>query len=233
LGLLDWLRGRLGGRSTAAAPAEIKRALSPPIRRNRDEPTTFIAPPPPPEPTEAVAASGSTEPVESGADATVPVDPADELDVTTTVPVEEPVFEDAAAPDPAADPVDLDTTFVLPTPSEPKAAADPDATLHLEVPRRVVATLEAVRGELVGEKYELREGENLLGRSPESDVVLPSMWISRAHAKVVCEGDQIQVLALSDKITTVDNEPASEGVDAPDGCEIQLGGTRFRLEVEK
>jgi hypothetical protein len=224
---LDWLRRRLGGGSTAVSPAEVKRAPTPPIRRNRDEPTTFIAPPQPAEPTEVVEASGSTEPVESGADATVPVDPADELDVTTTVPIEEPVSE-AAAPDPA----DLDTTLVLPT-SEPETAADPDATLYLEVPRPVVATLEAVRGELLGEKYELREGENLLGRSPESDVVLPSMWISRAHAKVVCEGDRIQVVALSDKITTVDDEPASEGAEATDGCEIQLGGTRFRLEVEK
>ena len=114
----------------------------------------------------------------------------------------------------------------------PTGQDDSDAPLHLEVPRRVVATLEAIHGELLGEKYELREGENQLGRSPAADVVLPSMWISRTHAMVKCEAGRIEITSLSDKITSVEGEPVADAVELTEGTSLQLGGTIFRLELE-
>ncbi len=107
-----------------------------------------------------------------------------------------------------------------------------EATLFFQVARVVVGKLVVIKGDLKGEEFEVREGENQIGRSPECDVVLPSMWISRNHAVLRCEMGRIEIESVSDKITSVEGEPVSGAVAVADGAKIQLGGTVCRLELE-
>lgn len=95
---------------------------------------------------------------------------------------------------------------------------------------RVVATLVAIDGELEGEVFALRDGENQLGRSPASDIVLASPWISRVHARVLCKNDSIRIFPVSEKRTEVNGRP-TDGADLEDGDTIVLGRTTLRLRV--
>lgn len=240
MGFMDWLR-RLVGAGPARPKPERRASSVSHVRRDRDELTTFVArpdPPPPVEKTEVVAPpedSGSFEPtpglesttVVEAASGEVPVSVSEPSETTPIAPEPEPEPAPAPAPAPADD---ADATLLIEPPAPP--ADDPDATLYLEIPKRVVGTLEAVKGELQGQTFELSEGDNQLGRSPECDQVLASMWISRAHARIECQGDQLTIYPMSDKITSVDGEPArQEGTPLSDGCKIQLGGTVFTLTV--
>jgi hypothetical protein len=195
------------------------------VRRARDEPTTFVASPPPaPAPerverTEAVAAVVPDADVEATAAVAMP-----EATEAMAVPSSEP-----AASEPAASGSDPDATLFL---AVPQPDSDSDETLVLEVPVRVMGKLVVVKGELQGEEYELREGENKLGRGPDSDVVLASMWISRTHAVIRCMDGRIEVASLSDKITSVNGQPVSDPLELEAGDTLQLGGTVFRLETE-
>ena len=229
MGFTDWLRRLVGaGPARGARPEPRPVAEGSPIRRERDELTTFIALPKPP-PVEKTEVASPAEP--ASAVSGEPFEPTPGLESTTVVdaasgdvPVSESEPSETTPIVPPA-PDDADATLLL----QPQPGVDPDATLYLEVPKRVVATLEAVKGELLGQTFELSEGENQLGRSPESDVVLASMWISREHAKIVFSEGRLQIFPLSDKISSVDGEPAQAGTELSDGCNLQLGGTVFRL----
>ena len=94
--------------------------------------------------------------------------------------------------------------------------------------RSIVATLIGIAGDLEGEVFSLRDGENQLGRSAESDIILESEWVSRVHAKILCKNDGIRLLAVSDKRTEVNGEP-TDRMELKDGDTIQLGRTTLRL----
>ena len=93
-----------------------------------------------------------------------------------------------------------------------------------------VASLIAIEGELSGQSFSLYSGENQLGRSRDSNVLLPSRWISRIHARVLCEEDQMVIVPISDKLTLVNGE-RTEGTELADGDTVQLGRTVFRLRM--
>ncbi|MCG8588555.1 MAG: FHA domain-containing protein [Proteobacteria bacterium] len=95
---------------------------------------------------------------------------------------------------------------------------------------KVVASLIAIEGELSGQSFSLYSGENQLGRSRDSNVLLPSRWISRIHARVLCEEDQMVIVPISDKLTLVNGE-RTEGTELADGDTVQLGRTVFRLRM--
>ena len=54
----------------------------------------------------------------------------------------------------------------------------------------------------------LMEGDNQLGRSPESEIVLSSRFISRKHARLVCSGDTITFVPVSEQLTKINGEDA-------------------------
>jgi len=227
--LIDWLRRLVGAGSARTAPPKIEVKPVVAVQRDRDELTSFIGVTPIPEPVSAP---------EAGVDATVAVSPvpiAGEADSASGEPSAE-TSDDAGLPDTA--PVESepqqgsDETLMLEVPPQAEAAPDQEATLFFQVARAVVGKLVVIKGELKGEKYDLREGDNQIGRSPEWDVVLPSMWISRTHALVRCEMGRIEIESMSDKITSVDGEPVSGTVAVADGAKIQLGGTVCRVELE-
>ena len=50
--------------------------------------------------------------------------------------------------------------------------------------------IKVLKGPLAGQSFSLKQGENVLGRSPEADIVIPSNGVSKVHAKFIVQGDQ-------------------------------------------
>jgi len=92
----------------------------------------------------------------------------------------------------------------------------------------VVALLRAEDQELVGNLYELRHGDNHLGRAPDNHVVLSSRWVSRHHAIVACDEGVMAIIPMKDKRVQVNGQETS-GVELRCGDLIQLGLTLLRV----
>jgi hypothetical protein len=117
-----------------------------------------------------------------------------------------------------------------PPPRPLNQPAPADATLYASVPqiRRTTGVIVATSGELAGEVYKLHEGENRLGRSTSSDVVLRSQRISREHATIVCKDGLSAISPLSkSNPTLVDGHATEECEELCDGSTFQLGETSF------
>ena len=95
---------------------------------------------------------------------------------------------------------------------------------------QVLGVLVAVEGELEGAIHPIRAGSNRLGRHPESEVFLPSEWISRQHAEIGFERGIFAIQASSDKPTLVNSERI-EGSELHDGDYIKLGKTTLRFRT--
>lgn len=95
---------------------------------------------------------------------------------------------------------------------------------------QVLGVLVAVEGELEGAILPIRGGSNRLGRHPESEVFLPSEWISRQHARIEYEQGIFAIEASSDKPTLVNSERI-EGSELHDGDYIKLGKTTLRFRT--
>ena len=68
-----------------------------------------------------------------------------------------------------------------------------------------IGTLETARFQLVGTRWAafLLDGENLVGRGGDSRILLPSERVSRHHARVRVDGNQVVVEDLASKNGTV------------------------------
>jgi pSer/pThr/pTyr-binding forkhead associated (FHA) protein len=95
----------------------------------------------------------------------------------------------------------------------------------------VVAVLVAIDGELKGDVFRLFDGENKLGRSETSEVVLPSKWISREHAMLVHQGGIFAVVPLNERNGTYLNGEAVDGTEIADADTLRLGHTTFRFRT--
>jgi pSer/pThr/pTyr-binding forkhead associated (FHA) protein len=98
----------------------------------------------------------------------------------------------------------------------------------------VVAVLVVLEGELAGEIFPVHEGNNSIGRSSQSDVVLGSRWVSREHANLLWNQATMQLTAISDKPTRVNTvvvTPGSRGASVADGDTIHLGRTSLRVRT--
>src|SRR5512134_3429880 len=74
-------------------------------------------------------------------------------------------------------------------------------------------------------------GEVVIGRSPECQVVLKDFGISRQHARIVVDDDGVRILDLKSKNgTTVNGVPVMEAA-LKDGDRILLG--KFQLTFSK
>lgn len=93
----------------------------------------------------------------------------------------------------------------------------------------VAGVLVAIDGELKGEVFKLFDGENRLGRSDTSDVVLSSKWISRDHAMVVHQEGVFAIVPLTEKNRTYVNDREVDGAELSDGDTVRLGHTTFRF----
>ena len=93
--------------------------------------------------------------------------------------------------------------------------------------------LVAVDGELEGQVYKLKDGENRLGRSEGCDVRLDSKKVSREHAKIIHQDGIFAIAPLSDQNPTLVNDEPIEGGELRDGDYVKIGRTvlRFRSVV--
>jgi DNA-binding winged helix-turn-helix (wHTH) protein len=93
------------------------------------------------------------------------------------------------------------------------------------------------RFRLVGPDGEtvLREGENLIGRAPDSAVPIASVKVSRRHARILVEGGRAVLEDLESKNGTyLDGQRLTAPVELGHGDEIRIGrhAALFRFVVE-
>lgn len=88
------------------------------------------------------------------------------------------------------------------------------------------AYLIVLAGAAVGEMYKLPRTEAKIGRGGNCEVRLPDDGVSRAHARIVHEGDQVVLEDLASRNGTFLNGKKVEGVTPlADGDKIQIGRT--------
>lgn len=97
-----------------------------------------------------------------------------------------------------------------------------------EVEEAPIATLIS---EADGRAYPLKTGENLIGRSPEADVLISHPSVSRRHALVVIEDGAAYIEDLgSTNGTIIEGKPATARTRIGPGMRIRLGEVTLRLE---
>jgi len=83
-----------------------------------------------------------------------------------------------------------------------------------------------------GGRFELREGDNLVGRSGRAHVVLRNQELSRRHATLRVEGDRVWVRDDGSRNHTfVAGEEISEEVELEPGSELRFGRLEVRLSL--
>ena len=92
-----------------------------------------------------------------------------------------------------------------------------------------VAMLILQRGGQGSQRWRLDKPEVLIGRVPESDIILPDRQVSRRHARIFRQGDVYYIEDLGSKNGTWVNGQPLRGVrPLEDGDEIQIA-LRFKL----
>ena len=95
---------------------------------------------------------------------------------------------------------------------------------------RVVGVLIAVEGECEGQVFALRDGENVIGRTKDCSVQIPSRFISRPHATVIHRDGMFAIRSLTNDHPTLVDGNRIEGVSQlADGASIEVGQTTLLL----
>jgi hypothetical protein len=82
-------------------------------------------------------------------------------------------------------------------------------------------------GGRAGESFFPSEDRTLIGRSPECDVFLDDVTVSRRHAELVREGDTFTISDLGSLNGTFVNRKRIESAQLEDDDELQIG--KYRL----
>jgi predicted component of type VI protein secretion system len=84
-------------------------------------------------------------------------------------------------------------------------------------------------GGMAGQSFQPDEDKlrTLIGRSPECDVFLDDVTVSRRHAELVHAGDVFSIRDLGSLNGTYVNRKRIESADLTDGDEVQIG--KYRL----
>jgi pSer/pThr/pTyr-binding forkhead associated (FHA) protein len=80
-----------------------------------------------------------------------------------------------------------------------------------------------------GDRYHLRDGRYLLGRSPEADLRFTLETVSRRHALFVVCGDQITIEDLDSRVGTFVNGRRVTSCSLPSGARIVVGDITLKL----
>jgi FHA domain len=84
-----------------------------------------------------------------------------------------------------------------------------------------------VGGGLAGERFTLANERTLVGRSPDCDVFLDDVTVSRRHAELLQQGDRFTIRDLGSLNGTFVNRHRVESVELHDDDEVQVG--KYRL----
>lgn len=82
-------------------------------------------------------------------------------------------------------------------------------------------------GGMAGQSFQPGEGRTLIGRSPECDVFLDDVTVSRRHAELLREGDAFSIRDLGSLNGTYVNRKRIESTVLEDDDEVQIG--KYRL----
>ena len=82
-------------------------------------------------------------------------------------------------------------------------------------------------GGMAGQSFQPDEGTTLIGRSPECDVFLDDVTVSRRHAELVRDGETFTIRDLESLNGTYVNRRSVESAKLEDGDEVQIG--KYRL----
>ncbi|HEX9352112.1 MAG TPA: FHA domain-containing protein, partial [Gaiellaceae bacterium] len=82
-------------------------------------------------------------------------------------------------------------------------------------------------GGRAGETFLLGDEETTIGRSPDCDIFLDDVTVSRRHAVVAREGNRLEIRDLGSLNGTFLNRHRTEAGPLSDGDELQIG--KYRL----
>jgi FHA domain/zinc-ribbon domain len=82
-------------------------------------------------------------------------------------------------------------------------------------------------GGIAGQPFTPGDGSTLIGRSPECDIFLDDVTVSRRHAEIVREGDDFTIRDLGSLNGTYVNRRRIESASLEDDDEVQIG--KYRL----
>jgi FHA domain/zinc-ribbon domain len=104
-----------------------------------------------------------------------------------------------------------------------------EVTAHADEPEPPVGPALVVRagGGREGERFLVRAGRTGLGRSPECEIFLDDVTVSRRHAEIVGEADAFTIRDLGSLNGTFVNRRRIETAPLEDDDEVQIG--KYRL----
>ena len=82
-------------------------------------------------------------------------------------------------------------------------------------------------GGIAGETFTLTGARTLIGRSPECEVFLDDVTVSRRHAEILHDGDRYTIRDLGSLNGTFVNRQRVESAELHDDDEVQIG--KYRL----
>ncbi len=110
--------------------------------------------------------------------------------------------------------------------SPEEVADDPGAALQ-DVPDKGPALVVRSGGGRAGESFFLSEERTLIGRSPECDVFLDDVTVSRRHSQIARNGERFTIEDLGSLNGTFVNRRRIESAELEDDDELQIG--KYRL----
>ena len=90
-------------------------------------------------------------------------------------------------------------------------------------------SLRFISGKYQGGEFPLSDGEVLIGRSSELDMVLIEDMVSRKHAKIACAGDSIQIFDLGSTNGTFVNGEKVKRARLKEGDRLLIGTNILKL----
>jgi FHA domain len=109
----------------------------------------------------------------------------------------------------------------------PEEAADVAGGAYDEMAGKGPALVVRSGGGRAGESFFPSEERTLIGRSPECDVFLDDVTVSRRHAELVRDGERFTITDLGSLNGTFVNRKRIETAELEDDDELQIG--KYRL----
>jgi FHA domain/zinc-ribbon domain len=117
----------------------------------------------------------------------------------------------------------VETTLSFDVDAEAEDGESLLGTLGITGPALVVRS----GGGMAGQPFQPGEGRTLVGRSPECDIFLDDVTVSRRHAEILREGDEFTIRDLGSLNGTYVNKKRIESTELQDDDEVQIG--KYRL----
>jgi len=109
----------------------------------------------------------------------------------------------------------------------PEELADDPAAALQDLPGKGPTLVVRSGGGRAGESFLLAEERTLIGRSPECDVFLDDVTVSRRHAQIARNGPRFTIEDLGSLNGTFVNRRRIESTELEDDDELQIG--KYRL----